>query len=472
MCDSDDEVLVEVARHADVVHGMHTVPADVVTEVRSPDRRAGVTSSSTSVDEPHWPSLLDAAARDVGIEAHYQPIVDLARGVVVGYEALARFSEPGPRGPDQWFSAARAAGRLAELEAAALRAALRHRDALPVNTFLTVNLGPDVLTHPVVQRTLEEAGRLDGVFIELTEHAPIGSWQTLLEQLDRLREAGALIAMDDAGAGHAGLNTMLRLRPDLIKLDRDLVTDVHQDEAKRVLVEMVGTLADRLDAWLLAEGIETWAEAEVLARMGIPLGQGYFLARPAPPWAGLDPDTALKLMSLSRESDTSSLRYLLQTCATASAHDPDPSDSAGPVVVLDVHSRPVALRRRGRRDHGTVGGHQGQPRHSHRPSRTQGSHPSRRAVVRARGLHRQRRQVRRSGADAEHRAPPRRHRVVRSVAGPSTPDDVRPGRGGSRCRGWCGARTCPSACSPWRGGWRRGRRPGGGHGRAGWARWR
>lgn len=303
-----------------------------------------MTSSSTSVDDPHWPSLLDAAIRDVGIEAHYQPIVDLTRGVVVGYEALARFSEPGPRGPDQWFSAARAAGRLAELEAAALRAALRHREALPVNTFLTVNLGPDVLTHPVVQRTLEEAGRLDGVFIELTEHAPIGSWQPLLEQLARLREAGALIAMDDAGAGHAGLNTMLRLRPDLIKLDRDLVTDVHQDEAKRVLLEMVGTLADRLDAWLLAEGIETWAETEVLARMGIPLGQGYFLARPAPPWAGLDPDTALKLMSLARESDASSLRYLLQTCATTSARDPGDSDGQGPVVVLDEHSRPVALR--------------------------------------------------------------------------------------------------------------------------------
>lgn len=304
------------------------------------------TSTSTPVDELDWPRLLDAAVHDSGIEAHYQPIVDLVRGVVVGYEALARFPGPGPRGPDQWFSAARAAGRLAELEAAALRAALRHRDELPVNTFLTVNLGPDVLVEPLVRRTLEGAGRLDGVFIELTEHAPVGSWETLLDQLDRLREAGALIAMDDAGAGHAGLNTMLRLRPDLIKLDRDLVTDVHQDEAKRVLLEMVGTLADRLDAWLLAEGIETWAEAEVLARMGIPLGQGYFLARPARPWAGLDPATALKLMSVSRESDSSTLRYLLQSCATVSVHDPDVGapDGSGPFVVLDVHSRPVALR--------------------------------------------------------------------------------------------------------------------------------
>jgi EAL domain-containing protein (putative c-di-GMP-specific phosphodiesterase class I) len=250
-----------------------------------------------------WARLLDGATRGEGLESCYQPIVDLARGVVVGYEALARFTGPGPSGPDQWFTAARAAGCLAPLEAAALRAALRHRADLPVNTFLAVNVGPDVLTEPEVRAALEDAGSLEGVVIELTEHAPVPSWELLAKHLDRLRGRGALIAMDDAGSGHAGLTMMLQLRPDLIKLDRELVTDVHRNEAKRVLVEMVGTLADRLDAWLLAEGIESWAETAALARLGVPLGQGYFLARPAPPWTGIDPDLALRLMSLVRERD-------------------------------------------------------------------------------------------------------------------------------------------------------------------------
>lgn len=299
--------------------------------------------SSPPGDGLDWAPLLTTAIRGEGLESHYQPIVDLARGVVVGYEALARFTGPGPRGPDQWFAAARAAGCLAQLEAAAVRAALRHRADLPVNTFLTVNVGPDVLTEPDVREAFEDAGSLEGVVIELTEHAPVTSWELLTHHLDGLRACGALIAMDDAGSGHAGLTAMLQLRPDLIKLDRELVTDVHRIESKRVLVEMMGTLADRLDAWLLAEGIESWAETEALARLGVPLGQGYFLARPAPPWNGVDPDLALQLMSIVRERDGATLRALLEHTATARVGEPRVEVADGPVVVLDEHHRPVEL---------------------------------------------------------------------------------------------------------------------------------
>ena len=102
--------------------------------------------------------------------------------------------------------------------------------------------------------------------IELTEHERIDSYAALEPALDRLRAAGALLAIDDAGAGYAGLQHVLSLRPDIIKLDRALVEGLDRDEAKRTLVEMIGTLAGRLDAWLLAEGIETGEELDVLDR--------------------------------------------------------------------------------------------------------------------------------------------------------------------------------------------------------------
>src|SRR5690349_6381758 len=95
-----------------------------------------------------WPTLLRSAVTGHGLRAVYQPIVDLARAVVVGYEALIRFVDYPVANPEHWFAAAREHGLGAELQAAALRAALTNRAALPRNCFLTVNIGPEVLAHP------------------------------------------------------------------------------------------------------------------------------------------------------------------------------------------------------------------------------------------------------------------------------------------------------------------------------------
>ena len=92
-----------------------------------------------------WPTALVAACRGTGVSAAYQPIVDVAHGYTAGYEALARFDDPNRLGPERWFAAARAHGVHADLEAAALRAALGSRADLPGNTFLTVNVSPDLL---------------------------------------------------------------------------------------------------------------------------------------------------------------------------------------------------------------------------------------------------------------------------------------------------------------------------------------
>ena len=126
--------------------------------------------------------------------------------------------------------------------------------------------------------------------VELTEHVSGGDAVVLEVALDAVRAAGGLVAMDDAGQGHSGLARMLEVRPDLIKLDRALVAGIDRDPMKKAVVQLVGDLAGQLDAWILAEGVETRGELAELIRMGVPLVQGWAVGRPAPGWSDLDPD--------------------------------------------------------------------------------------------------------------------------------------------------------------------------------------
>lgn len=289
--------------------------------------------------------MLSSACAGEGLASHFQPIVDVVRGSVVGYEALARFSGYPVSNPEVWFAASRAHGRAADLEATCLRVALEARPTLPPNTFMTVNLGPDVLDAPQVQAVLRSQGSLAGVVIELTEHAKVESYVALEPVLNRLRGDGALIALDDAGSGYAGLSHMLNLRPDFIKLDRGLISGLDGNNAKQALVEMMGTLGGRLDAWLVAEGVETRAELNTLVRLGVPLVQGYHLARPAPAWATLDTETALHLVTSGQQATGTTLRSILDSAVTAASVELGRAwfdlDDVDLVVVVDEHARPV-----------------------------------------------------------------------------------------------------------------------------------
>jgi EAL domain-containing protein (putative c-di-GMP-specific phosphodiesterase class I) len=223
----------------------------------------------------------------------FQPIVDLQGGAIAGYETLARFSTPDGRPseatPDKWFAAADAVGRGAELEAVVVRQALTHLPTLPPNCFLTVNVSPHLLTQPELAEPLLAVDDLAPLVLELTEHQAVGDLRPLIDLRDRLRAKGALLALDDAGSGYSGLQQMTQFRPQLIKLDRALVAGVDGDEVKLALVEMLGEFGGRIDAWLLAEGIETWGELQAFLRLQVPLGQGWLLGRPGPPWVQLDP---------------------------------------------------------------------------------------------------------------------------------------------------------------------------------------
>lgn len=305
-------------------------------------------SQSGAQAAPDWEPLLAAACRGEGLASAYQPIVDTSRGTVVGYEALARFPGFAERNPEAWFTAARRHGRSADLESATLRMALRERASLPPNCFLTLNVSPELLTTEQIRSVWRQEGDLGGLIIELTEQTPIDSYLELEPDLHQLRSAGALIAVDDAGAGYAGLRHLLQLRPSMIKIDRELILDVDRDEAKRALIEMLGIFASRVDAWILAEGVERVEELDTLVSLGVPLVQGYLLARPGPPWAGIELEVAHRLAARQASVERTILRDVVEHAPAVltlpqavDAFNRDPGLAS--VVLIDADLRPLAL---------------------------------------------------------------------------------------------------------------------------------
>ncbi|MGY1604045.1 EAL domain-containing protein [Geodermatophilus sp. SYSU D00815] len=270
----------------------------------------------------------------------FQPIVDLAAATVAGYEALARF--PGTAGPDVWFAAAAEAGLAAELEALSVHKALAAVPGLPDNAFLTVNVSPHLLGTAPVQEALATRPDLARVVVELTEHTPVADREALLRQTAELRDRGALIALDDAGSGYSGLQQMAALRPQLVKLDRALVTDADTDPVRAALAEMVGEFAGRIDAWLLAEGIETAGELAAFVRLGVPLGQGWVLGRPSSRFEPLAPEVVRLLKAqAARVRLTESVASLMRPVRQAAVADG--ADAPPPAVLVGSYGEPLHL---------------------------------------------------------------------------------------------------------------------------------
>ncbi|MGN6302016.1 MAG: EAL domain-containing protein [Angustibacter sp.] len=271
----------------------------------------------------------------------FQPIVSVADAAVVGYEALSRFAGSPSLTPDLWFAAADRLGLGAALEAEVLRRCLGLRDSLPDDCFLTVNLSPHLLDAPAVRDLLLAEADLSRVVIELTEHVAVPDADVLAGMRAVVTERGGLIAMDDAGSGYSGLQQLTVLRPQLVKLDRALVDGADRDPLKLALAELLGELADRMDAWLLAEGVETWAELEAFARLAVPLYQGYLLGRPAPPWSRLDAETVARLRTVqARTSLVENVAGLVEDVAVEGRSPVLPGRHA---LRVDGYGRPVRL---------------------------------------------------------------------------------------------------------------------------------
>jgi EAL domain-containing protein (putative c-di-GMP-specific phosphodiesterase class I) len=302
-------------------------------------QRAPVDLGEVTSTLPHRWDCRPLLAGEDDLTIVFQPIVDLATATVAGYEALARF--PGTASPEVWFAAAHEAGLGAELEALALRKALAAVPDLPPDTFLTVHVSPHLLGTAPVAAALAGPATLRRVVVELTEHMPTPDLAALREQTAALRGRGALIAIDDAGSGYAGLQQLAEVRPQLVKLDRALVAGADTDPVKAALAEMVGAFAGRIDAWLLAEGIETAGELATFARLGVPLAQGWLFGRPTAHFAPLTPEvTQLVRSQVARAQLAESVASLLRPIRRREEGD---DDVPAPYVVLDRTEVPVEL---------------------------------------------------------------------------------------------------------------------------------
>jgi EAL domain-containing protein (putative c-di-GMP-specific phosphodiesterase class I) len=261
------------AMYAELQRHNSELEAELARQAREQERRAAAAEQLRA--------RVDAAFEPGALSMVFQPIVDLVTGEVVAAEALARFRSDPPRSPEVWFAEAEQAGRGVDLELAAVEAALACLPDLPDGVHLTFNVSPSTVRTGALATVVGAvgAGRL---MVELTEHEQIDDYEAVAAALDELRRLGASVAVDDAGAGYAGLKQMLRLRPEVIKLDADITRGINGDPVRRALASSLVSFADETGAFVVAEGIETEDERATVRGLGVRWGQGYLLARPAP----------------------------------------------------------------------------------------------------------------------------------------------------------------------------------------------
>ena len=219
--------------------------------------------------------IIDREAFDIA----FQPVLALDSGMVVGFEALARFHDSLSKSPDRWFGEALQADLSFELEMAVMGKALASLSQLPRNTYIALNVSPQTAASPELARLCTRHAA-DRIVLEITEHSSVEDYLVLGERARALRDMGVHLAIDDAGAGFASLRHVLRLEPDLIKLDKSITRNIDKRVRHQSLAAALLTFARGTSASIVAEGIETAEELATLKRLGVPYGQGYFLGRP------------------------------------------------------------------------------------------------------------------------------------------------------------------------------------------------
>jgi PAS domain S-box-containing protein len=212
----------------------------------------------------------------------FQPICHLGTGEIVGAEALTRFVSSPFRSPDQWFDEADSIGRGLELEFLALETALLAALELPAQLYVGVNLSPAACLDPRLNDIVRDSGlKPVRIVVELTERSAVADYARLAAALAPLRSAGLRIAIDDVGAGFSSMRHILRLGPELIKLDRTIVAGIDNNPNQRALCAAMVSFSSQIGASLVVEGIETNSELATVTELGVNIGQGYLLGRPS-----------------------------------------------------------------------------------------------------------------------------------------------------------------------------------------------
>ncbi|HVV17543.1 MAG TPA: EAL domain-containing protein [Polyangia bacterium] len=219
----------------------------------------------------------------------YQPIISWSRRTTFAWEALVRNEEPTLRSPPDLFEAAERLGRVQDLGRTVRDRVAQTLDRYPIPGLLFINLHAMELDDDSL---LDAAAPLSQhaakVVLEVTERAPLEQITDATARVAALRALGYRIAVDDLGAGYAGLTSFAHLEPEVVKVDMSLIRGIDQSPLKQKLLGSIVALCRDLGIEIIAEGIETAAERDALIRLGGDLCQGYLFARPERPWAAID----------------------------------------------------------------------------------------------------------------------------------------------------------------------------------------
>jgi len=212
----------------------------------------------------------------------YQPIID-RNWSIVGYEALLRCEENDLRGPRDFLAAAETLGRVDELARTIRDRAPEALENRPERPFLFMNVDPSQLRGDGLFQGEDRLRRMaERVVLEITERTSLATIPDFEEKIWRLKKMGLKIAVDDLGAGYSGLTTFAQLEPEFVKLDGALIRDVQRSERKKMIIGSMAHLCVELGISVVAEGVETQDEFEVLRELGCSHFQGFFVGRPAP----------------------------------------------------------------------------------------------------------------------------------------------------------------------------------------------
>lgn len=224
------------------------------------------------------------------IKILFQPIMELKSRRVVGYEALSR----GPEGteyenPYFLFDIAKEVGLIFELDRLCRKKALQEAVRLDHQAKLFINCLPTTIHDPefkgaYLREFLADVHRSPhNVVMELSEREAINDYQAFREAMSHYSELGFAIAVDDAGAGYSSLEAIVELQPSYLKLDISMVRGIHDHLLKQEMIKAMAAFSQKIKAQIIAEGIETQKELDILIELGVPLGQGFLLGRPADP---------------------------------------------------------------------------------------------------------------------------------------------------------------------------------------------
>lgn len=225
---------------------------------------------------------------DQQVTSVYEPIVEVSTKTVFGYESLARGPEGPFHSPLALFGMAEKQGLVFELDCLCRRSGLEGAVGLPDGTKLFLNVLPTCIHDPAFRadrliRTLEasELSPSDVVF-EISEQESIHNFEVFKEFRDSYRELGFQFALDDTGSGYAGLQTLLEIEPEFIKVDRAFVSGIDHDASRQDMVKALLMMAEKTGARVVGEGLDRIEELEMLGELGIHFGQGWLFGHPTP----------------------------------------------------------------------------------------------------------------------------------------------------------------------------------------------